>query len=179
MPRPARRRGGDGAAAGVSSDKVSVLTMVNARGDAMAVAACRGKMGVADARRAMAGCALEGAVVSTDRQRGYVRALAEMGVAAHERFASSGPRAPLNRVNALHSALKAFLARFGGVSTRRLPNYLAWFCWAREARRGGDAASLLRRRWGRGHTGRAGAGSGGSRARSTRRFPCHMRVNTA
>ena len=60
MPRPARRRGGDGAAAGVSSDKVSVLTMVNARGDAMAVAACRGKMGVADARRAMAGCALEG-----------------------------------------------------------------------------------------------------------------------
>ena len=32
---------------------------------------------------------------------------------------------------ALHSALKAFLARFRGVSTRRLPNYLAWFCWAR------------------------------------------------
>lgn len=101
MPRPARRRGGDEAAADVSSDKVSVLTMVNARGDAMAVAACRGKMGVADARRAMAGCALEGAVVSTDRQRGYVRAPAEMGVAAHERFASSGPRAPLNRVNEL------------------------------------------------------------------------------
>ena len=35
------------------------------------------------------------------------------------------------------------------------------------------------RRWGRGHTGRADAGSGGSRARSTRRFPCHRRVNTA
>ena len=51
-----------------------------------------------------------------------MRALAEMGVAAHERFASSDPRAPLNRVNALHSALKAFLARFRGASTRRLPN---------------------------------------------------------
>lgn len=48
MPRPARRRGGDGAAAGVSSDKVSVPAMVDARGDAMAVAACRGEMGVAD-----------------------------------------------------------------------------------------------------------------------------------
>ena len=59
-------------------------------------------------------------------------------------------RAPLNRVNALHSALKAFLARFRGVSTRRLPNYLAWFCWAREARRGGDAASLLRAQMGPG-----------------------------
>ena len=56
--------------------------MVNARGDAMAVAACRGKMGAAEARRAMAGCALTGAVVSTDRQRSYVRALAEMGAAA-------------------------------------------------------------------------------------------------
>ena len=83
-------------------------------------------------------------------QRRLVRALAEMGVAAHERFASSDPRAPLNRVNALHSALKAFPARFRGVSTRRLPNYLAWFCWAREARRGGDAASLLRAQMGSG-----------------------------
>ena len=180
MPRPARRRGGDGAAAGVSSDKVSVLTMVNARGDAMAVAACRGKMGVADARRAMAGCALEGAVVSTDRQRGYVRALAEMGVAAHERFASSGPRAPLKRVNALHSALKAFLARFRGVSTRRLPNSTSRGSAGRARRAGaGTPPRCCGRRWGRGHTGRAGAGSGGSRTRSTRRFPCHRRVNTA
>ncbi|UEA44730.1 hypothetical protein NQ498_05865 [Collinsella stercoris] len=88
MPRPARRRGGDGAAAGVSSDKVGVLTMVDARGGAMAVAACRGKMGVADARRAMAGRALEGAVVSTDRQRGYVRALAEC--VSSSRFEQNG-----------------------------------------------------------------------------------------
>ena len=102
MPRPARRRGGDGAAAGVSSDKVSVLTMVNARGDAMAVAACRGKMGVADARRAMAILRAGGAVSSPTASARLCAPLAEMGVAAHERFASSGPRAPLNRVNALH-----------------------------------------------------------------------------
>lgn len=144
MPRPARRRGGDGASGGVSSDKVSVLALVNGRGDVMAVPACRGKLGVADASRAMAGCALEGAVVSTDRQKGYVRALAEMGVAAHRRFASSGPRAPLNHVNALHSAIKAFLARFRGVSTRRLGNYLLWFRWAHEARRSDDGSALLR-----------------------------------
>ena len=34
------------------------------------------------------------AVASTDRQEACVRALAKMGVAAHQRFASSGPRAP-------------------------------------------------------------------------------------
>lgn len=129
---------------GVSSDKVSVLAMVNERGDVMAVPACRGKLGVASARAAPAGCALAGAAVSTDRQKGYVRALAEMGVAAHLRFASSGPRAPLNRANALHSAIKAFLARFRGVSTRRLGNYMLWFRWPHEARRSDDGAALLR-----------------------------------
>ena len=78
------------------------------------------------------------------RSAGFPCPAPHAGAGAHRRFASSGPRAPLNRVNALHSALKAFLARFRGVSTRRLQNYLSWFCWAREARRGGDAVSLLR-----------------------------------
>ncbi|EEA91376.1 hypothetical protein COLSTE_00407, partial [Collinsella stercoris DSM 13279] len=39
-------------------------------------------------RRAMAGRALEGAVVSTDRQRGYVRALAEC--VSSSRFEQNG-----------------------------------------------------------------------------------------
>lgn len=46
------RRGGDGVSGGVSSDKVSVLALVNGRGGVMAVSACRGKLGVADASRA-------------------------------------------------------------------------------------------------------------------------------
>ncbi|WP_204673570.1 hypothetical protein [Enorma phocaeensis] len=76
-----------------------------------------------------------GAVVSTDRQKGYVRALREMGAAAYLRFISGGSSAPLNLVNAVRPALKAFLARFRGVSTRRLHGYLMWFKWQREARR--------------------------------------------
>lgn len=80
MPRPARRRGGDGAMSGVSGDKVSVLVCANVRGGVFLREACRGKLGVGSAREALAGCALAGAVVSTDRQKGYVRALAEMGM---------------------------------------------------------------------------------------------------
>ena len=143
MPRPARRRGGDGAMSGVSGDKVSVLVCANVRGGVFLREARGGKLGVGSAREALAGCALAGAVVSTDRQRGYVRALAEMGVAAHQRFASSGPRAPLNLVNAIHSAPEAFLARFRGVSTRRLHGYLVWFTWLHEARRSDDPIGLL------------------------------------
>lgn len=144
MPRTARMRGGDGAAGGVSRDKVAVVVAVNPRGGVFLQEACRGKLGVGDARRAMAGCALAGTVVSTDRQKGYVRALREMGAAAHLRFAAGGPRAPLNLVNAVHSALKAFLARFRGVSTRRLHGYLMWFKWQREARRLGGLPGAIR-----------------------------------
>lgn len=144
MPRRARRRGGDGAAGGVSRDKVSVVVAANPRGGAFLQEACRGKPGVDDARRAMAGCAVEGAVVSTDRQRGHVRAPREMGAAAHLGFASGGSPAPMNLVSAAHSALKAFLARFRGVSTRRLHGYLMWFKRQREARRLGVLPGAIR-----------------------------------
>ena len=127
----------------MSGDKVSVLVCASARGDLLLRAACRGKMGVSEARAALAGCVLEGAVVSTDMQGGCARALAELGVAAHERFASSGPRSPPDLVNAVHSALKSFLYGFRGISTRRLSGYLAWFMWLREARRDGEASGTL------------------------------------
>lgn len=54
-----------------------------------------------------------------------VRALAEMDVAAHQRFASSEPRASPGLASAAHSAPEAFLARFRDMSTRRLHGYLA------------------------------------------------------
>lgn len=129
----------------MSRDKVGVLACVNDRGDVFLQEACLGKLGIDSARAALPPCALAGAIVSTDLQQGYARALEGMGVAVHRRFASSGPRAPLNRVNALHSSLKLFLAPFRGVSTRRLHHYLMWFKWAREARRGADGTALLRR----------------------------------
>ena len=95
MPRPARRRGGDGVRRGVSGDKVSVLACANVRGGVFLREACRGKMGEGDARAALAGCALAGSVVSTDMQKGYVGALRAMGVAVHRRFASGGAEGPL------------------------------------------------------------------------------------
>lgn len=149
MEADAAGEGGDGARGGVSRDKVSVVVAANPRGGVFLQEACLGKPGVEEARRAMAGCAVEGAVVSTDLQKGYVRALREMGAAAHLRFASGGSPAPLNLVNAVHSALKTFLARFRGVSTRRLHGYLMWFKWQREARRLGDLPGAVREHMGR------------------------------
>lgn len=50
----------------------------------------------------------------------------------------------LGAVNSLHSRLKAFVARFNGVSNRRLQRYLDWFCWREQFRGGvGDRRELL------------------------------------
>lgn len=67
MPPP---RGGDGAMSGAGGDKAGVLVCANVRGGVFLREARRGKLGVGSAREALAGCALAGAVVSTDRQRG-------------------------------------------------------------------------------------------------------------
>ena len=78
-------------------------------------------------RDALAGCAPVGLSrrPTTDRQGACVRTLAEMGVAAHQRFASSGPRAPPDLASATHSTPETFLARFRDMSTKRLHGYIA------------------------------------------------------
>ena len=140
MPRPARRRGGDGA---MSGDKVSVLVCANVRGGVFLREARGGSSASAAPGRRSRGARSPGPSCRPTGRGACVRALAEMGVAAHQRFASSGPRAPLNLVNAIHSAPEAFLARFRGVSTRRLHGYLVWLAWLHEARRSDDPIGLL------------------------------------
>ena len=144
MPGDARGRGGDGVRRGVGDDEAGALTLVSGRGGAMLAAARRGGMGAEDASRALAGRALEGAVVSTDMLGSHKRAPERAGAAVHGRFPSKGSHAPLNHVNAPHASLKTLLRRLRGVSARRLPNHLVWLEWTRGARRAdGSSISLL------------------------------------
>ena len=85
----------------------------------------QGNTGVGCTREDLAGCAPAGLSCRPTGRGACVRALAEMGVAAHQRFASSGPRAPPDLASATHSAPETFLARFRDMSTRRLHGYLA------------------------------------------------------
>jgi len=51
----------------------------------------------------------------------------------------------VQNVNAHHSRLKGWIARFNGVATSYLPNYLGWFrALERNAQTGGGALSLLK-----------------------------------
>jgi hypothetical protein len=148
------------------------MTCVNTHGDVFLQEVCLGKAGIGACRAGLAGCALRGAIVSTDRLAGYVRVLAGMGVAVHRRFSSGGSRAPLNRVNALHSALSHFLAPFRGVSTRRLHGYLMWFKWTLEARRSPLRTDLLLEQLGEGSYSRTW------RSYATTPYPFHPELNT-
>jgi hypothetical protein len=50
----------------------------------------------------------------------------------------------IQNVNAYHSRFKAWMARFKGVATSYLPNYLGWFrALDRNSQSGASAASLL------------------------------------
>ena len=136
MPREPHRNGHGVRSRGISSLKVSVVTVVNDLGDCTAALAGRGRPSVDEVRAGVAPADVEGSEVSTDALAAYAAPLAEAGAAAHNRYGSKvAGEDELGMVNALHERLRGFLWRFRGVATRRLQRYLWWFCWEEQARR--------------------------------------------
>lgn len=129
LPRAAHRNGRDARRGGRVRLSVCVLCGANDLGDAFARLASRGKPSGPDLFFALEGAVGEGSLVETDGWAGYRRELPALG-AAH----AEAPSRRLAMVNSLHSRLKGFLARFRGVSTRRLQGYLDCFCYREQHR---------------------------------------------
>ena len=105
---------------------------VSDAGDLFLTMSGRGMLSGARAMEVLRGRVNEGAVVATDKAGAYRRTLEELGVAAHEAYDSKDrSKGTINRINTVHSLLESFIGRFRGVSTKRLPSYLAWFAWTR------------------------------------------------
>lgn len=148
MPRAAHRHGGE-AAGGVSNERVCVLAGENSLGDVFAEVCCRGRATKARVREMLEGRIGDGSVLVTDAHWAYAGVEEALGLSDAEhvvcRSGDEGASEGLGGVNALHSRLKAFLGAMNGVSTRRLPLYLSWFCWLeRQRRRGGGARGAAR-----------------------------------
>lgn len=143
MPHPPRRRGGDGVTRGLGGDKACVAVAVDERGGTRVGAVGRRRRGTAAGRRAfLVSCGVRrGCVLAGDLDQPVPAAALGTG-AANERHPSTD-RAALNRASAACPALRHWLARFRGVSTRRLANYLAWYQWSLDARRAVSPADLL------------------------------------
>ena len=154
MPRAAHVNGHGVTKRGISGEKACVVTGVNELGDCFCRLVGRGRAGVEQIKAGIEGVPLDGAAVSTDMLSAYVRPLADAGVRSHGRHPSkTAGEADLGMVNALHARLETFLKPFNGVSTRRLPRYLAWFRWEEQARRSDDTrGGMLSRQVAEGRT---------------------------
>lgn len=106
MPRPSRHRGKQVHRRGLSRERICVMTGVNDSNETFLEVTGRGAL---SRERAM------------DALRGRI--------AAYDPKDRSG--GTINRVNAVHSLLGAFMEPFRGVSTKHLDAYLAWFRWCR------------------------------------------------
>ena len=144
MPREPHRCGGAVRERGISNLKVCVVCGANDLGDEFCEVADRGRP-TDEALGSALGAVGEGTSVSTDGLRGYARVLPRLGVSRHDATpAREAVRGELGMVNAMHARLKGFLARFRGVSTRRLGHYLDWFLWDEQTRRSdADRADTL------------------------------------
>lgn len=144
--RRPRRRGGRAAKRGLSDEQVPVLVVRNRAGQTTDfVLTSANKQGVMTVLpTAMA----PDAVLCTDGSATLANAARDLGLEHHGLNTLRGERKRgawhIQNVNAYHSRLKAWMARFKGVATSYLPNYLGWFrALDRNSQSGASAASLL------------------------------------
>lgn len=144
--RPPRRRGGRAAKRGLSHEQVPILVARNRAGQTTDfVLASGNKQGLlAVLPTAMAA----DAVLCTDGSAMLAAAARDLGLEHHGLNTLRGERIRgawhIQNVNAYHSRWKAWMARFKGVATSYLPNYLGWFrALDRNARSGSNSVALL------------------------------------
>ncbi|GAB3390195.1 IS1595 family transposase [Lysobacter fragariae] len=144
--RGPRRRGGRAAKRGLSDEQVPVLVARNRVGQTtdfvLKSANKQGLMAVLPTAVAT------DAVLCTDGSAMLASVARDLGLEHYGLNTLRGERKRgawhIQNVNAYHSRFKAWMARFKGVATSYLPNYLGWFrALDRNAQSGAKAASLL------------------------------------
>ena len=129
LPRKARKRGGTARHPGPYQDNIPVLVARDRKGATLDAV-------LPQADGASIAAVLTGVVTSVNHLVGDggkpLAAFARKAGIPFHPVPSPGkptPEAPhlhINNVNAYHSRLKQWLARFNGVATKNLPNYLGW-----------------------------------------------------
>lgn len=117
--RPPRRRGGG------ERETETLLTVVGADGSAD-VRVSETATVAAAARDQLRGLLHAGTAVSCEMSSSLGSAAEALGIKVTRAYAGAHT---LNALNAVHSALKHFAARFRGLASRRMQRYMWWFCW--------------------------------------------------
>ena len=129
LPRPARKRGGKAAKAGLSAEQIPVLVARDRNG--ATTDAVLPKLNRASVTAALAGVVTPANQLCCDGGKAIVAFARRAEIPCHILPAPGGPRteAPnlhINNVNGYHGRLKEWLRPFHGVATKYLKNYLGW-----------------------------------------------------
>jgi transposase-like protein len=134
LDRPARKRGGAATRRGISSELDCILIARDRSGNTIDAVTGRGAVTAAQLERHLLPKLDRHALLVTNANAAY-RAFARRNDIAHQNVnlhAGVRVRAGIQgaihvqNVNAYHSRFRAWLARFHGVASRYLPNYLGW-----------------------------------------------------
>ncbi|AWL04079.1 IS1595 family transposase [Massilia oculi] len=151
LHRPPRKRGGRAALRGISRHLDCILVARDRSGQTIDAVTGRGALKVTQLIKHLLPKLDSQALLVTDANAAY-RAFAQVHGIAHQAVnLSAGERVRsgvegaihVQHVNAYHRRFKEWLARFHGVASRWLPNYLGWH-WAIDGGRVTSVEQLLR-----------------------------------
>ena len=129
LPRKARKRGGTARHAGLYQDNIPILVARDRKGATFD--AVLPQVDGASVAAALTGVVTPGSHLIGDGGKAIAAFARRAGIAFHAvpapgKPAPEAPHLHINNVNAYHGRLKQWLARFNGVATKNLPNYLGW-----------------------------------------------------
>ena len=147
LDRPPRKRGGVASRRGINSEHVCVLVARDRTGATVDFVTGRGAVTAAQLHRHLLPLLDRDVLLVTDSHPAY-KTFARAAAISHEAVnLRAGERVRgavhVQNVNAYHRRFRQWLARFHGVASRYLPNYLGWQ-WAVDGRRIGSADEMLR-----------------------------------
>lgn len=130
LPRPARKRGGAASQRGLSKEQVCILITRDRAGRTLDFVTGKGPVSKAQLRQCLPPVLASDVLLVTDANASYHYFAQDAGISHEAVNLSAGIRAHgafhIQNVNAYHSRLREWIARFHGVATHYLPNYLGW-----------------------------------------------------
>lgn len=155
LERPARKRGGAAGKRGISDEQVCILVARDRTGRTRDFVTGNGPVTKRQLHLHLPGVLDRDVLLVTDSNAAYRYFAREAGISHEAVNLRAGERVRgaihVQNVNAYHSRFREWLARFHGVATRYLPNYLGWR-WALDGQRISSTDGLLQAAIGVFHT---------------------------
>jgi transposase-like protein len=147
LQREARKRGGSASKRGTSNEQVCVLVARDRIGQTLDFVTGRGPVSKLQLRRCLTPVLDDDVLLVSDGNASYRYFARDAGISHQAVNISKGVRVRgaihVQNVNAYHSRFREWMARFHGVATHYLPNYLGWR-WAVDAQRIDSPETMLR-----------------------------------